>query len=382
MTPNKKVDLLNLNQLVIDVEEVIKNGLGTIIGSYMDRYELLENTHKQIMALPSVREELNNSSASNYNIDQPNYNNQYLTSLQLLEYRIEKLENKHDNIIDVLDKILNKIIDLDKNIKSSENIYPGNLSIHNQPEKENIKIHFEESGKQFVEKELAETILKEIDDEETEDEDEETEDEETEDEDEETEDEDQETKDEDQETKDEDQETKDEDQETKDEEITSSTITLNVETDKTSEDKEITLSSVNLSHCKEENDLVVETDTRDTIIDDNIEENASIETETKTETEEEEEEEEEKEEEEEETTPDPNVDNETKTEYVKPVVEEKQTPEEDDDEEIFEIEIDDKTYCTNDDQNGFIWELTDDCEQGDKIGYLKDGDAYFYEDEK
>ena len=54
-------------------------------------------------------------------------------------------------------------------------------------------------------------------------------------------------------------------------------------------------------------------------------------------------------------------------------------PEED--EELFEIEIDDVTYCTNNDENGFIWELTEDGEQGDKVGYFKEGEPFFYADE-
>jgi len=54
---------------------------------------------------------------------------------------------------------------------------------------------------------------------------------------------------------------------------------------------------------------------------------------------------------------------------------------EEDDEDIFEIEIDDKTYCTNNDQNGFIWELTEDGEQGEKVGYFVDEEPFFYADE-
>ena len=52
----------------------------------------------------------------------------------------------------------------------------------------------------------------------------------------------------------------------------------------------------------------------------------------------------------------------------------------DEDEEIFEIDIDDTTYCTNNEENGFIYELNNG-EMGDKIGYLKDGEPFFYADE-
>jgi hypothetical protein len=82
-------------------------------------------------------------------------------------------------------------------------------------------------------------------------------------------------------------------------------------------------------------------------LEDNEEEVASVETETKEEEEEQDEEEEHEEEDEEE------------------------------DEEFTEIEIDDITYCTNDEENGIIYELDSDGNVGKKVGYLKEGDAYF-----
>jgi hypothetical protein len=51
-------------------------------------------------------------------------------------------------------------------------------------------------------------------------------------------------------------------------------------------------------------------------------------------------------------------------------------------EEFIEIDIDDVTYCTNNEENGFIYELTEDGDVGDKVGYLKDGEPFFYADEK
>ena len=51
--------------------------------------------------------------------------------------------------------------------------------------------------------------------------------------------------------------------------------------------------------------------------------------------------------------------------------------EEDEDEELIEIEIDDLTYCTNDEENGFIYELDNYGNVGEVIGYLKDGEPFF-----
>jgi hypothetical protein len=44
---------------------------------------------------------------------------------------------------------------------------------------------------------------------------------------------------------------------------------------------------------------------------------------------------------------------------------------------VFEIEIDDKTYYTNNEENGIIYEALPNDEVGDKIGYLKDGEPFF-----
>jgi hypothetical protein len=58
--------------------------------------------------------------------------------------------------------------------------------------------------------------------------------------------------------------------------------------------------------------------------------------------------------------------------------EQKEEKEEEQEEELFEIEIDDVTYCTNDENNGFIYELLEDGDVGEKIGYFKEGEPTFY----
>jgi hypothetical protein len=71
----------------------------------------------------------------------------------------------------------------------------------------------------------------------------------------------------------------------------------------------------------------------------------------------------------------PNKDIETEAEESD---EEEEHEEDDDDNELFEIEIEDVTYCTNDEENGIIYELTEEGEAGKKVGFLKDGEATFY----
>jgi hypothetical protein len=56
--------------------------------------------------------------------------------------------------------------------------------------------------------------------------------------------------------------------------------------------------------------------------------------------------------------------------------------EEEEEEELFEIEIDDITYCTNNEDSGFIFELSQDNDVGEKVGYFKEGEPFFYADEK
>ena len=46
-------------------------------------------------------------------------------------------------------------------------------------------------------------------------------------------------------------------------------------------------------------------------------------------------------------------------------------------EELFEIQIDGKTYATDNEMNGVIYALIEDGDVGDKVGYFKDGKAFF-----
>jgi len=75
------------------------------------------------------------------------------------------------------------------------------------------------------------------------------------------------------------------------------------------------------------------------------------------------------------------VETEAKEESESESEQEDKPDDKEEDEELFEIEIDDVTYCTNNDENGFIWELTDEGEQGEKIGYFKEGEPFFYKEE-
>jgi len=96
-----------------------------------------------------------------------------------------------------------------------------------------------------------------------------------------------------------------------------------------------------------------------------------------------EDEEDEDEEEEEEEEEDEDDDEEEEEENAEE--EEEDDKEEDDEEEeneaeedVFEIEIDDTDYFTNDETNGSIYEIDECGNPGKKIGHLKDGEPFFY----
>ena len=45
--------------------------------------------------------------------------------------------------------------------------------------------------------------------------------------------------------------------------------------------------------------------------------------------------------------------------------------------DMFEIEIDDVTYFTNDEEDGYIHAVDKNGKPGKKVGYLKDGEPFF-----
>jgi hypothetical protein len=340
----------DIKPLMNDVEKVIESGLNDVLSNYMERYNLLEETHKQIMMLPSVANELG-IRGSNYNPN-PNYNFNDLSGNSTSNYKVtflqEKLcemEKKYDSILPFLNKLFDKIIVLSdeiKEIKKNKNdndkdfIQSNNVeksSVVKTSENENIEIHIEESTQDLEDD-------KEDSDEEIElstepvdkfEEDEEEEDEEVE-EDEEEEEEEEEEKEE--EKEEEEEEEKEEEAESEEEEVEEESEEESIETETKKKEEE---------ESEEEEEEVEEESEEEEVEEESDEE--SIETETKKKEEEEEEE------------------------------------KEDEDEEIFEIDIDEVTYCTNNDENGFIWELTKDGEQGDKVGYFKDSEPFFYADE-
>jgi hypothetical protein len=402
MQENKNDNMFDINSIMSDVEKVIQQGLNKLLVNYIERHEMLEKTHKQLIQLPSIVEELNKrnliQTEKNYINDSESDIKKYCSSqiitikdmkennlhnqVSSLETKLCKIEKKYDAIIPILDKLLDKISHLNDNIKeiqnNNEDVVYKKSSFVKFCENENIGIHIEEEEQktQELEQEFSDddedvnplfvtcsTILLK--------EEQKTQEVELEEE----------VEDQhlsvdgidnyqetgaalamaDTESKEEViEESSDEEAESKEEVIEESS------------DEEASIEAENKEVIEESSDeeASIETESKE-VIEESSDEEASIETESKEVIEE---------------SSDEEASNETESkEVIEESVNEEASVEtetkEEDEEEIFEIDIDDKTYCTNNDENGFIWELTEDGEQGDKVGYFKEGEPFFYAEE-
>ena len=384
MQENKNDNMFDINSIMSDVEKVIQQGLNKLLVNYIERHEMLEKTHKQLIQLPSIVEELNKRSLiqtqKNYINDSESDIKKYCSSqiitikdmkenilhnqVSSLETKLCKIEKKYDAIIPILDKLLDKITHLNDDIKqlqnNNEDVVYKKSSFVKFCENENIGIHIEEEEQKTQEIE---------------------------------------------------QDFSDDDEDVNPLFVTCSTILLKEE-----ENKEVELEEeeqqLSVDGIDRDQEMAVPldmaaTESKEEVIEESSDEEASIEVESKEVIEESPDEEssieaESKEVIEESSNEEASIETESKevieessdeeasieTES-KEVIEESSDEEvsvetdskEEDEEEIFEIDIDDKTYCTNNDENGFIWELTEDGEQGDKVGYFKEGEPFFYAEE-
>ena len=308
------MNIYNTQPLLNEIENVIKNGLDKMLSKILQRYDLLEKTHNQLMNLPSIKEALGkdyddqdveseseSESETESNLKSLEFDN--IVSCQTtmkfdvlnIESKLDKLEKKYAGLYPMLDKILDKIETLNNDVQkmksipiaaattvatiSSSTVEP---TIVTACENENITFEIKEEDTESVEDDKSVENVEVEDTESVEVEEEENVEVE-----------------------------EDENAEVEEEE--------NVE-DAVEVLKDVIAESVE----EEEND-----------------DSKSVETETKSDTE--------------------------STEGVE--------------EDLEVITIDDVDYCTNNEENGFIWELTEDGEQGAKVGYLKDGEPFFYAEE-
>ena len=324
-----KIESFNIEPLVFEIQNVIKNGLKVLLKDYIDRHDLLEKTHKQIMKLPSVMNEINKGGDSDSDSDvEPGEDKSIFISISdmtrdlvkkemsYVESKLDRIEKKYESISPLISKILDKLESINAEVK-----------VLKETPRDNIKIVQMDHEKSYISNIIKPSIVSACENENIKFEIEENDDEEEEDE--------------------------EEDDEEIVEPIKVKKEVIIIEDEELEEDV-----------IEEEEDDVIEEDIIEAVvvadIKKEVEEEVEVEEEDEVETEASDEEEED---EEEEVIPAP-----TKVEK-------------EEEEELEIITIDDIDYCTNDLENGFIWELNEDGEQCDKIGYLKEGEPFFYADE-
>lgn len=304
----------NTDDILNEVNLVIKKGLEMILKDYMSRYNLLEKTHKQIMNLPSVLNELNKDDEPiDTNEDEPMFISIAAMTKELvnegvknIETKISRLEKNYDLILPIFDKIMKKIDDLNeevKYIKKSPNevkvIKCNDVPPHDET-RENIKLEIQEEqhSESEVEKEEVESVE------------------------------------------------------------SGEEVEKEVEEDEAVDEKEVVAESEEEEFESEEAD-----EDDEEAVEEEVAESESVETESEVEEDESEE-------------------VEVEVEVAESEEEETKSEKEEEEEELFEIEIDDTPYCTNNEDSGFIFELTEDGDVGNKVGVFKEGEPFFYADEK
>ena len=335
-----KIESFNIEPLVFEIQNVIKNGLKVLLKDYIDRHDLLEKTHKQIMKLPSVMNEINkggNSDSDSESDLEPGEDKSIFINISdmtrdlvkkemsYVESKLDRIEKKYESISPLISKILDKLESINAEVK-----------VLKEKPRDNIKIVQMDHEKSYISNIIKPSIVSacenenikfEIDENDEDDEDDEEEDD-------------------DKEEIVEPIKVKKEVIIIEDEELEEDVIEEEEDDDVIEED---VIEAVVVADTKKEVETVVVEEESDADEEDEVETEAS---------------EDEEEDEEEEVVPTP----------IKVDVEEEEA-------ELEIITIDDIDYCTNDLENGFIWELNEDGEQGDKIGYLKEGEPFFYADE-
>ena len=353
-----KMSEKTIEQILNDVDLIIKSGINKLLGDFYDRHKLLEKTHELIINSPSIQNYI-----SEFYIPKVNStNSDLLTPLNILkteenevpiittikqmteelvknefanvDKQIVTLQNNYETLTtlcnEILHKINNQTFDLKLLQNQSNNLiqepcksechYPNNISstkccdeeslvcsnllghdelLLNEPEKENITLQIESAEESEEEDEEEESDEEEAEEEEAEEEEAEEE----------------------EEVEEEEAEEQEEEEEAEEQE----------EEEEAEEEDEEEESDEEEAEDKEEAEEVSDVETEDEEKQTNVNKESSV---------------------------------------------------EDLEEELFEIEIDDITYCTNNEDNGIIYEMTKDGEVGDEIGRFKEGEPIFYADEK
>jgi len=345
--PDSNTDkLFNTEPLLNELNTVIQTGMKKLLGNYITNYKLYEETHNCIMNLPSVKREI----AKKFEVDET-----YDDLPELISISSDEDSEEHDDcfknycntgikniIYDNLNKPIKIITDFNDNKKESDIM----LILINDLLKEKKEVELFNKQQEETYKKIIETCDKEIEDLKNQ---------------------------------------------------INNCVKQSLDYDLTSDKQE---KENIILHIEEKSDLELdlESDEEESDVEESDEEEEDVEEEEKVESDEEEEkvesEEEDVESEEEdveetelsedevETEEEKKVESEEeKTELSEDEVETEEEKDEDEDEEeeeeLIEIEIDGVTYCTENEDNGFIYVLDKDGNVGETTGYLKNGEPFF-----
>jgi len=149
-----KIDSFNIEPLVFEIENVIKNGLKVMLKDYIERYDLLERTHKQIMKLPSVMNEIKKSSDSDSDSDSDCDSEEdkpifvsiadmtrdlVQKEISYVEDKLDRIEKKYESISPLIGKILDKLESINDEVK-----------VLKENPRDNIKIVQMDNEKQYI----------------------------------------------------------------------------------------------------------------------------------------------------------------------------------------------------------------------------------------
>ena len=309
--------------LMHELNSVLNDGITKMLSKYVKRYNLLEQTHTQIMNLPSVRAEMN----KDYESDSDSSND----SIECMPHT----NNCHPDVlaahIDTISNLRNEICGL-KELLSKR--HSCNCNKNDTCEKINIKLEIVDilTDDVIVSKKCHTVECDNFNDEATDKEDEEDEDAEEAAGDVDADDEEEEDEEDEEDEEEEDDDTDEEDAD-EDEDVTDPVVTDPIVIDPVVIDPVVT------------DPIVIDPDVTDPVVTDPVVIDPVV--------------------------IDPivvsNADDDVETEKS----------DDDDEDEFFEIEIDDVTYCTNDEEHGIIYEMDKDGDVGPRIGYLKDGEPFF-----
>ena len=158
--------------MVKEIENIIKNNINSVLKNHMERFNMLEETHSQIMRLPSVLNELNRTGVQavvSHNIAgdltaQENVASRLIRrEMETVEKRFMNLEMRNDAIMQGLEKIIAKVDALNEDVRGLKHAAPG--------ETENIKLEIVEEPCSTKEEEESEEESEEEESEEEEEED-------------------------------------------------------------------------------------------------------------------------------------------------------------------------------------------------------------------